>query len=189
MEQTYLKIFMYGKNNVGKTTICVRKAFNQYFENYEPIMEDSFRFITQLHNDQIFVELLDGNDNDQYNIMLQSTSSEFAFVLVYSVIDRDSFDTLDVIYEQIPKNNFNKYRFAPLCIVGNKIDLEEQRVVDETEGRELANNWDAEFIECSAKTGYCIDELFDILVGICCEKINVDFFPAKKNRNVGCFLC
>lgn len=45
-------------------------------------------------------------------------------------------------------------------LVGNKLDLESERVVQEREGQALANKFDIPFMEVSAKTGENINNVF-----------------------------
>jgi GTPase SAR1 family protein len=51
---------------------------------------------------------------------------------------------------------------TPVVLVGNKVDLEDDRVVTTLEGEELAQSWgkDVLFFEASAKSNINIDELF-----------------------------
>jgi GTPase SAR1 family protein len=48
----------------------------------------------------------------------------------------------------------------PVVLVGNKIDLEEERVVSLEEGRELAKKHRLSHFETSAKTNHNINEVF-----------------------------
>jgi 50S ribosomal subunit-associated GTPase HflX len=48
----------------------------------------------------------------------------------------------------------------PVVLVGNKIDLEEERVVSLEEGRELAKKYRLSHFETSAKTNHNINEVF-----------------------------
>ncbi len=45
-------------------------------------------------------------------------------------------------------------------LVGNKLDLDKERIVQQREGSALANKYDIPFIEVSAKTGENIAEAF-----------------------------
>ena len=50
-----------------------------------------------------------------------------------------------------------------ITIVGNKIDLEEQRTVSTKEGEETAASFGVDFFETSAKTGDNVDAVFQKL--------------------------
>ncbi len=47
-----------------------------------------------------------------------------------------------------------------IVLVGNKIDLIEEREVSYEEGQKVAQNFGIPFYECSAKTGNSIEEVF-----------------------------
>ncbi len=51
-----------------------------------------------------------------------------------------------------------------LILVGNKIDLVDKREIMENEGEELANEFDINYYECSAKTGENINLAFNELI-------------------------
>lgn len=50
-----------------------------------------------------------------------------------------------------------------LVIAGNKCDLKEKRQVAFKDGKTFADEYDAIFLETSAKTGQCINELFHMI--------------------------
>jgi GTPase SAR1 family protein len=82
-----------------------------------------------------------------------------AFVLVYSIVARSTFNDLEEFFEQILRvKDVNTWR--SIIVVGNKIDLEDQRVVTIEEGQDLASRWGALFMETSAKTRINVDECF-----------------------------
>lgn len=69
------------------------------------------------------------------------------FLLVYSIIDDQTLEELREIREQILR--VHRDRKVPMVIVGNKIDLAKDRVVSKEEGKSLANEFNASFIEVS----------------------------------------
>jgi GTPase SAR1 family protein len=48
-----------------------------------------------------------------------------------------------------------------MVLVGNKVDLDEKRVVSTDEGKELADKLGISFYETSAKTGKNVDKVFE----------------------------
>ena len=52
------------------------------------------------------------------------------------------------------------YKDILICLIGNKIDLEEKREVSYEEGSIYASKHGMLFYECSAKTGQNIDKIF-----------------------------
>jgi small GTP-binding protein len=107
--------------------------------------------------------------------------------VVYNITDRISFNNVSNWIEDVVKHE------SPgiITIVGNKMDLTQQRQVSEQEGRKLANSYGALFIETTAKEYMCIYNAFykmaqaAILKHINGEILlsNGDIFASKDYRN------
>ena len=52
----------------------------------------------------------------------------------------------------------------PVVLVGNKVDLEDEREVSCDEGQALAEDWGCPFMEASAKSKTMVDQLFTEIV-------------------------
>jgi len=78
-------------------------------------------------------------------------------VIVYDVTNRNSFDGIEKWIKDVQEHRGEE---AVLAVVGNKCDLDAQRKVTAEEGFEKSKNFDALFVESSAKTGHGIQELF-----------------------------
>ena len=77
--------------------------------------------------------------------------------VVYDITNRESFEHLNSWLIEIEKNgNKNVYKF----LIGNKNDLEDQRVISKEEGEEFASLNGLDFFETSAKTNYQVQEAF-----------------------------
>ena len=53
---------------------------------------------------------------------------------------------------------------VPLYLIGNKIDLLEERVISEEEGKELANRYPFKYFEVSAKTCCGLYEAMEFII-------------------------
>ncbi|TFL00135.1 P-loop containing nucleoside triphosphate hydrolase protein, partial [Pterulicium gracile] len=84
------------------------------------------------------------------------------YVLLYSVTSRDSFDALKGYINE--RTEATTAFPSPGIMVGLKCDLRSERVVQITEGRELAKEYGLPFLEVSAKTGANVDRAFEDLV-------------------------
>ena len=65
------------------------------------------------------------------------------FLLLFAINDIESFEALKGKYNRIMKQKHNEK--VPVVLVGNKIDLENERRVLYQEAKELANSWGAEY--------------------------------------------
>lgn len=84
------------------------------------------------------------------------------FLLVYSIDSRQSFEEIRTFQQQIlrvkDRDDF------PIIIVGNKCDLESERVVSQEEGMAMAQSFKCRFMETSAKKRINVEQSFYELV-------------------------
>ena len=78
---------------------------------------------------------------------------------------------MDFWLKELKENN--KIEELYICLVGNKIDLEDKRVINTEEGEKYAKENNIKFFEVSAKSGKGIDELFDEAIKGSLDKILV----------------
>ena len=84
------------------------------------------------------------------------------FLLVFAINDLESFEALKGKYERVMKGKHNQ-NSSPLLLVGNKNDLENERRVEFDVAKKLADSWNCEYIETSAKTNNNCKEAFEKL--------------------------
>ncbi len=87
-------------------------------------------------------------------------------LLCYDVNNPRSFENLEYWGKEL-QENIGK---VPVLLVGNKTDLE--RKVTRQQGLEFANTKGYLFVECSAKTGECVDDIF--------QKLAVEIFKGEE---------
>lgn len=83
------------------------------------------------------------------------------FILVYSIIAVSTLECLPGIYEKILQV---KKEHVPIILVGNKCDLEEQRVVPFADGQHLASKFNTICMEISAKENIHVEQAFNHLI-------------------------
>lgn len=81
-------------------------------------------------------------------------------LIVYSIVDRNSFDAVNDWLEEIKRQTDCRF----VMLVGNKSDLEVSRAVTRAEGQELASKNDMLFMETSAKMSTNVDEAFTAVI-------------------------
>ncbi|GBN41995.1 Ras-related protein O-Krev [Araneus ventricosus] len=85
------------------------------------------------------------------------------FVLVYSITAQSTFNDLQDLREQILR--VKDTDDVPMILVGNKCDLEDERVVGKDQGANLARSFNnCAFLESSAKAKINVSEIFYDLV-------------------------
>lgn len=90
-----------------------------------------------------------------------------AFILVYGIDDKPSFQALSVIRDKILECGGHN---VAMVLVGNKVDLQESRIVTVDEAKALAMQWKVQFLEISAKRPKQVEQLFSLVLQLVVEK-------------------
>ena len=78
-------------------------------------------------------------------------------ILVYDITNKDSFDAIPKWIGDIEQHVGTSTVFM---IVGNKCDLEKERIISQQQGKEMADQHNALWMEASAKTDTNVDQIF-----------------------------
>jgi GTPase KRas protein len=89
---------------------------------------DSYRKQCQIDDEVALLDVLDTAGQEEYSAMReQYMRTGEGFLLVYSITSRQSFDEIMTFQQQILRVKDKDY--FPMVLVGNKCDLEADRVV------------------------------------------------------------
>ncbi|XP_046395015.1 ras-related and estrogen-regulated growth inhibitor isoform X2 [Ischnura elegans] len=105
-----LRVMVLGQAGVGKSALVVRFITRRYIGEYDPNLEKVYAFHTMLGGEAVSFEILDtaGQPHEGENVRLESNIRwAEAFVLMYSVTDKCSFDECNRLKFLI---NYNKRR-------------------------------------------------------------------------------
>lgn len=150
-----------------------------FVEKYDPTIEDSYRKQVEVDGQQCMLEILDTagtviflncfknvlyfktffDSQEQFTAMrdLYMKNGQ-GFVLVYSITAQSTFNDLQDLREQILR--VKDTDDVPMILVGNKCDLEEERVVGKDQGSNLARSFNnCAFLESSAKAKINVNEV------------------------------
>jgi len=167
-EREYVfKITLLGDAAVGKTSLINQFVENTFQEDYKPTLGANIirkDVILEELNAKVRLIVWDLAGQEKYNVVRSLYYQGcVGALLVYDV-------TRIVTFENIVSkwlNDFKKYvkREGVYLLLGNKSDLNEQRVVQTSDGNKLAEKINAsKFIETSAKFGENVDNAFKTLV-------------------------
>ncbi|MGH0138585.1 UNVERIFIED_CONTAM: hypothetical protein FKN15_026490 [Acipenser sinensis] len=127
------------------------------------------------------LEILDTAGTEQFTAMrdLYMKNGQ-GFALVYSITAQSTFNDLQDLREQILR--VKDTDDVPMILVGNKCDLEDERVVGKEQGQNLARQWNScAFLESSAKSKINVNEIFYDLVRQINRKTPVPGKARKKS--------
>lgn len=159
------KIVVLGAGGVGKSAICVQFVNETFLERYDPTIEDMFRKVMTLDSGSYVLEILDTAGTDQFSAMRDLYyKSGHGFVLVYSILATTSLEVISQFHKQILRVQEKEVGEVPMVLVGNKVDLEEEREVPKADGEALAGEFSVPFMETSAKTKTNVEKIFTTLI-------------------------
>ena len=170
------KLIFLGDQGVGKSCILNRFLNDSFTEDYQATIGLDFQSKNiQIENQDIHLLLYDTAGQEKFRSLIPMyTRDANIILLVYDISSKDSFVHLTDWLNDLTTINKDEVIFA---VVGNKIDLEEQRVVKLEEGENFAKEHDFIFAEVSAKTGDGFSELFYKNLF---EKIRIKFRPGGQ---------
>lgn len=177
------KLVVLGSGGVGKSALTVQFVQGIFVEKYDPTIEDSYRKVVEVDGNQCMLEILDTAGTEQFTAMrdLYMKNGQ-GFLLVYSITAQSTFNDLQDLREQILR--VKDTDDVPMILVGNKCDLEDERVVGKDQGQNLARTFNCAFLETSAKAKINVNEIFYDLVRQINKK-NPDT-RSKKKKKSGC---
>ncbi|RMD45107.1 hypothetical protein DV735_g111, partial [Chaetothyriales sp. CBS 134920] len=157
------KLVVVGGGGVGKSCLTIQLIQSHFVDEYDPTIEDSYRKQCLIDDEVALLDVLDTAGQEEYSAMReQYMRTGEGFLLVYSITSRQSFDEIQTFQQQILRVKDKDY--FPIILVGNKCDLEGDRVVSRDEGQALARQFNCKFIETSAKNRINVDNAFYDLV-------------------------
>ena len=157
-----IKAVLAGPTGVGKTCIWNRIHSNVFSDSIPTIGAAQFTFPVDSPNGNFEVSLWDTAGQEKYRSLTGNYFRNAGIgILVYDITSIDSFNSLqdfiDLFLSTSPKT-------LAFYVVGNKLDLENQRQVSTIKGEQLAQKIGAKyFIETSALHRTNIDSLISII--------------------------
>ncbi|KAM6147807.1 GTP-binding protein REM 1 [Erethizon dorsatum] len=158
------RVVLLGDPGVGKTSLASLFAGKQERDLHEQLGDVYERTLTVDGEDTTLVvmdtweaEKLDESSSRESCLQMGS-----AYVIVYSIADRGSFESASELRIQLRRAHQADH--VPIILVGNKADLARCREVSVEEGRACAVVFDCKFIETSAALQHNVAELFEGVV-------------------------
>ena len=156
-----IKILTLGDSLVGKSSIVLRFSDNRFDDNQLATIGIDYKTkYIKVKDASVKVLLWDTAGQEKFrNIARQYYKGANGVLLIYDVCDRKSYERIGFWMDELKQNNEIEQLY--IILVGNKIDLEEKRVVTREEAEKYAEDNNINYIEVSAKTGEGILDLFN----------------------------
>jgi small GTP-binding protein len=157
------KLILGGDGAVGKTSMVHRFVEDSFMKDYKSTIGTSImkkQCVFEGLKSAVRFIIWDLAGQDQFKRVRKSyLSNAEAGILVFDVTNKSSFENIETWHDEIKRVSPN----ISLILTGNKIDLEDKRVINQKEGEDLAKKLSVSYIETSAKTGENINDAFKML--------------------------
>ncbi|CAD8100530.1 unnamed protein product [Paramecium sonneborni] len=160
-EYDYLfKLVIIGNSGVGKSSLLLRFADDQFSESYLTTIGVDFRFRTlPIDGKNVKLQIWDTAGQERFRTI---TSAYYkgadGIVMVYDVTQGQSFDDIDKFWLHEVESYGEKN--VQLLVIGNKNDLDEQKAIETSKAEEYCKSHNMLFMECSAKTADHVNNAF-----------------------------
>ena len=166
------KICVFGYAGVGKSALTIRLVTDNFLDEYDPTIEDSYRKPISINDDgkqvDVLLDILDTAGREEYApVNPWHLRESHGCLIVYDITSRVTFEEIAVMRNKIlafEQDNDHDDNTFPMTIVGNKCDLDKQRQVTKEEGAKYAQECGVPFYETSAKTKINNEECFHQVV-------------------------
>ena len=188
------KILLLGDSEVGKSCFLMRYSDNVFVENYITTigLDYKLKSVKLDSGKTIKVQLWDTAGQDKYRTIAKNYfKGSHGILLLYDITKQSSFNNIREWIQDIREEVSQK---AIIFVIGNKIDLADQRKISKEKGIELAEEYKLPFFEASAKSGENVDEVFKALYKKISEvygdlerEMGSKLNKRKKNKRKCCF--
>jgi len=167
IKEFVFKITVLGNSAVGKTSLINQYIEHSFKEDYKPTLGANIIrkdvFVDEI-NAKCRLILWDLAGQEKYQIVRSLYFQGcVGALLVYDITRHNTFNDIEGYWLK----DFKRYvkKEGSYILIGNKMDLDDQRTVPEEEGRKFAEEIKAsDFIETSAKFNQNVDLAFKNLV-------------------------
>ena len=152
-----INIMTLGNSTVGKSSFIVRFTENQFQETYLATVGIDFKVKTVTIKEKNYkLFFYDTTGQEKYkSISLNIIKNAHGIILMYDVTNRASFESIPDWIKSVKDAKGENF---PMIILGNKMDMENKRIVKEEEGKQIADEYNINFFETSNLNGINVQE-------------------------------
>ncbi|XP_026122653.1 ras-like protein family member 12 isoform X4 [Carassius auratus] len=153
-EPSECNIVILGANGSGKSALTVKFLTKRFISEYDPNL-DTYSSEEVVDQQPVLVKVMDTADQDGPVNCERYLGWANAFIIVYSIDNRTSFEACQQYLEAVTLYSKGLQPEGPVILLGNKVDMERYRQVSKADGAALALRFGCLFFEVSA----CLDFL------------------------------
>ena len=154
------KLILVGDSGVGKSNVLSRFVSNEYNDDSKATIGVEFGVKSLIVNDSnIKLQLWDTAGQERFRAITTSyyRGSDGALV-VFDVTNENTFINVEKWISEM--YNIIDKRKLSVIIIGNKTDMDKERIVSRERAEQLCKKYNFEYMEASAKNNDNIDNVF-----------------------------
>ena len=161
-----IKLLIIGDSSVGKSNFMSRFIEDKFNTSYMTTSGIDLKTADiQIKNKKIRIQLWDTAGQEKYKAITKNLFLKvMGAIIIYDITSEKSYINLKEWVKMVKEECGPHMK---IIIVGNKLDLADERIIDEEEAMNYAKEQKTDYIETSCKTGENVKKSITIL----CEKI------------------
>ena len=154
-----IKLLLIGDSGVGKSCLLLRFSDDSFTQSFITTIGIDFKIRTiELEGKKIKLQIWDTAGQERFRTITTAYyRGAMGILLVYDVTEEKTFSNIRNWIRNIEQHateSVNK------MLIGNKCDMEDEKVIDAARGKALADEYDIKFLETSAKTNHNVELAF-----------------------------
>ena len=179
-----IKLLLLGDSRVGKTSLLLNYVEKIFPEAHISTLGVEYKEKEIIKDNYIIrLQIWDTAGEERFRSITKSIYRNANGILfVCDITNRESFKNI----KNWIKDADNVDKDIKGIIIGNKIDLDNERVVSVEDLEEIGKKYNMPFIEASAKTGMNVNKCFEVLIDELFKNKNADEIKEeylRKNKN------
>lgn len=153
------KFVLVGDSTVGKSALMHRFTEDVFSEQINSTIGIDFKIRTiEINDKKIKLQIWDTAGQERFRTITTAYyRGAHGIIVVYDVTKRQTFDHVPQWFTMVSQFATDSVQ---LLLVGNKVDLEDQRHVTVKDGQAMAQKYNVNFVECSAKENLQVHHIF-----------------------------
>ncbi len=173
--ENIFKVLVLGDPSVGKTSLLTKFTTNKFTSQYiatvgTNIVKEVVDINIKGRDVRVNLMIWDIAGQPQFYMLHKPYfNGADAMLLVFDITRTSTFSNINNWYNTAVKNGLSG---IPRILVGNKIDLEEERKIKQPHSQHLSEKLNADYFETSAKTGTNVKPMFEKMAKLLFLKFN-----------------
>ena len=179
-----VKFIIVGDSSVGKSNILLRFSHNTFDPGHQATLGIEFANKHLIYNNTDYlIQIWDTAGQENFRSVTRGYYKASAVAMVvYDITKEESFEHIQIWLKDCKEL---APRTVLLVLIGNKTDLEDQRIITKERGEKLAKENNMIFIETSALNGNGIKEAFQKSIEAVDQKIRSGYYDLSDSSKQG----